>query len=165
MAVHISPAPAVRAAADAELIAFLGGVIAIRLTGEDTGGALAVTDQLLPGGLATPLHAQPGDDETFLVLEGAITLVADGRPLRLERGDVGHVPRGVAHAFRVETPRARVLALHAPAGHERFFRKAGEATESTELPPAPAGPPDMGRMLAAAAAAGVEMLGPPPQVA
>lgn len=165
MSIHISPAPCVRAGADAERVAFIGGLITIRLPGEDTGGTLAVTEQLLPGGLATPLHAQPGDDETFLVLEGAITLVADGRPRRLEAGDVGHVPRGVGHALRVETPRARVLALHAPAGHERFFRKAGEAAEGTDLPPAPAGPPDMGRLLAAAAATGVEILGPPPDVA
>ncbi len=111
------------------------------------------------------MHAQPGDDETFLVLEGAITLLADGRPRRLEAGDVGHVPRGVAHALRVEGPRARVLALHAPAGHERFFRQAGEVAEGTDLPPAPMGPPDMGRMLVAAAANGVEILGPPPDLA
>jgi hypothetical protein len=49
-----------------------------------------------------------------------------------------------------------------PGGHERFFRLAGEPAGEFDLAAVATIPPDMGRMAAAAAAADVAILGPPP---
>jgi quercetin dioxygenase-like cupin family protein len=140
---------------------FLGGRMTILLDGAETGGRTAVVRQELPPALATPLHVQPGDDETFLVLEGEIELWVEGETHRAGAGEAVSVARGTRHAFRVTSPEgALVISFGAPAGHERFFALGGEPAGAEAEPPA--APLDMERMGAAAAAAGVELLGPPP---
>ena len=159
MATRTTP---VHSRSDAEAIAFLGEVCAIRLTSEHTGGGVAVMEHLLPHGMATPLHLQACEDELFYVLEGQITVWMDDERNEATAGDVVWLPRGRAHAFRVDSERARVLGLSLPGGHEQFFRLAGEPASEFDLAAVGAVPPDMDRMAAAAAAADVEILGPPP---
>lgn len=77
-------------------------------------------------------------------------------------GDVVWLPRDQAHAFRVDSERARVLGLSVPGGHEQFFKLAGEPADEFDLDAAATVPPDVDRMAAAAAAADVAILGPPP---
>jgi quercetin dioxygenase-like cupin family protein len=142
---------------------FLGGRATVRLTAEQTGGWLCVHDHRLPAGSATPLHVHPDDDESFLILEGTLELVVGTERLTAGADDALHLPRGIPHAFRVTSPGgARVLIVGTPAGHERFFAAAGEPATGPGLPSSPAGPPDMGRMAAAAELAGFQLLGPPP---
>src|SRR5262249_41355013 len=157
MATQTTP---VHSRSDAEAIAFLGEGCAIRLTSEQTGGAVAVMEHLLPHGMATPLHLQAREDELFYVLEGRITVWMDGERTEAAAGDVVWLPRGQAHAFRVDSDRARVLGLSLPGGHERFFRLAGEPAGEIDLAAVATIPPDMDRMAAAAAAADVAILGP-----
>ena len=50
-----------------------------------------------------------------------------------------------------------------PGHHERFFRLAGDPVETFDLAEAATPePPDFGRLAAAAAESGFELLGPPP---
>ena len=159
MATQTTP---VHSRSDAEAIAFLGEVCAIRLTSEQTGGAVAVLEHLLPHGMATPLHRHAREDELFYVLEGQITVWMDDAHNGAIAGDVVWLPRGRAHAFRVDSEHARVLGLSLPGGHEQFFRLAGEPAGELDLAAVGTVPPDMDRMADAAAAADVEILGPPP---
>jgi quercetin dioxygenase-like cupin family protein len=152
----------VHSRSDAEAIAFLGEVCAIRLTSDQTDGAVAVLEHPLPHGMATPLHVQAREDELFYVLEGQITVWMDGERTEATAGDVVWLPRGRAHAFRVDSERARLLGLSVPGGHEKFFRLAGEPASEFDLAAVATVPPDIERMGAAAAAADVEILGPPP---
>jgi hypothetical protein len=69
---------------------------------------------------------------------------------------------GRAHAFRVDSERARVLGLSVPGGHEQFFRLAGDPAGHFDLGAGGTVPPNMDRMAAAAAATHVQILGPPP---
>jgi quercetin dioxygenase-like cupin family protein len=164
MSTSDTDAPAAIAVADEDSEArwFLGQLIFVRVTGAQTGGALAVTEMTMRRGPAAPLHVQPLDDETFYVLEGALTFHADGRELAAPAGTTVVVPRGTPHAFRVDSEQARVLVMNTPAGHEGFFLAMSEPAADRVLPPAPEGPPDMARMGRAAADAGFESLGPPP---
>src|SRR3954468_4036818 len=135
---HSSPA-AVRAvhvpAAEAESVAFLGGRIDVRLTGEHTRGWLCIHDSRLPAGTVTPLHVHPHDVESFVVLEGSVEYVVDGVRILAQAGDALHVPRGIPPAFRVAAPAVwRVLGIAAPPGHERFFALAGDPLDAP-LPP------------------------------
>ena len=156
--------PLVAAAADAQPLWFGSGLSAIRLDAGRTGGRLAVHEHLLPGGFQSPLHAHLEDDEVFYVVEGELTAHLDGADERASQGAVVLFPRGVPHAFRVESPTARVLAVNTPAGHERFFRSLSVPAAEPVLPPSPERP-DPARLLAAAADAGVQILGPPPWAA
>jgi hypothetical protein len=119
-------------------------------------------EHLLPYGMARPLHVQAREDELFYVLEGQITVWMDGERNDATAGDVVWLPRGRAHAFRVDSERARVLGLSVPGSHEQFFRLAGDPAGEFDLGAGGTVPPDMDRMAAAAAAANVEILGPPP---
>ena len=119
-------------------------------------------EHLAPQGMATPLHVQPNEDEAFFILEGRISLYIDGERSEAGVGEVVWLPRGVPHAFRVDSDQARIIALSLPGTHERFFRLAGEPSTAAGLDELTPQAPDFGRMAAAAAEAGFELLGPPP---
>jgi mannose-6-phosphate isomerase-like protein (cupin superfamily) len=133
----------------------------VLLDGAGSDGRAAIVRHELPAGLATPLHAQPGDDEGFVVLEGEIELWVEGELRRAAAGDAIWVPRGTRHAFRVVSREgAHVISFGSPAGHDRFFALGGHPVAGAGEPPA--GPPDTEKLGAAAAAAGFELLGSPP---
>ena len=79
--------------------------------------------------------------------------------MRAQAGDVVFLPRGPAR-LPVDSDEAVVTDVVAPAGHERFFATAGEPLEEGAC--AGRTPPDLARMMAAAAATGLRILGPPP---
>lgn len=113
--------------------------------------------------MATPLHRQPADDETFVVLEGELRFfLGDGAPVEGGPGTTVYVPAGAPHAIAVASESARLLVLTTP-NHEAFFRAAGEPAPEPTLPPD--APPDMAKVEAAAERFGVEILGPPPGAA
>ncbi len=141
----------------------LGELQHVLASGERTGEAFSAVVHEAAEGHATPWHRQPGDDETFYVLEGEIDFWVEdpGRtPQRSATGALVVIPRGTPHAFRIASASARWLTLHTPAGHERFYRACGEPTRQPGLPPA--GGPDMAIVQSAARGHGVELLGPPP---
>jgi quercetin dioxygenase-like cupin family protein len=134
-----------------ELLWFLGTLVRLELTGEQTGGRFALWEGVLPRGAAPPLHSHP-QDETFYVLEGEVTVwvVAPGladSPGWLEThaslraaGEVVLAPAGTPHTFRVESDTARMLFLSTPAGIEDFVRALAEPAQWPWLPPPPDGP-------------------------
>jgi quercetin dioxygenase-like cupin family protein len=139
---------------------FFGGLVTVKASAEQSGAGFALTEQSFPKGMATPLHRQPEDDESFYVLEGELTFyLEDGRPMPAAAGSFLHVPAGVAHAFQVDSETARILNI-TTAQHERFFRATSDPAQARTLPPE--APPDMERIMAAAREHGVEILGPPP---
>ena len=143
-----------------EALWFFGGLATVKASAEQSGGRFSITEQLFPAGMATPLHSQPEDDETFYVLEGNLTFyLQDGRPLAASAGSFVHIPAGTPHAFQVDSETARVLNITTPQ-HESFFRAAAEPAQERTLPPQ--APPDMDKLMAAANEHGVEILGPPP---
>jgi quercetin dioxygenase-like cupin family protein len=145
---------------EGEAFWFFGGLVTVKASAQQTGGRFALTEQLFPGGMATPLHSQREDDESFYVLEGQVTFyLEDGRPIPASAGAFVHVPAGVAHAFQVDSETARILNV-TNAQHERFFRATSDPAQARTLPPA--APPDMERIMTAAQEYGVEILGPPP---
>lgn len=143
-----------------EALWFFGGLATVKASAEQTGGSLSISEQVFPRGMATPLHSQPEDDETFYILEGELTFyLEDGRPLAASTGSFVHLPAGTPHAYRVDSETARLLNITTPQ-HESFFRAAGEPAQERTLPPQT--PPDMDKLTAAADEYGVEILGPPP---
>jgi quercetin dioxygenase-like cupin family protein len=148
---------------EVEALWFFGELQTVLASGEQTGGRFSVVEHVGREGLSPPWHRQPGDDETFYVLEGEIAFWV-GNPdeprHRTRAGMLVFVPRGTPHSFRIESATARWLTISTPAGHERFYRAGGEPAEARTLPPP--GEPDIAKVEAAGRAYGVELLGPPP---
>lgn len=140
---------------------FFGTLLVVKASGADTDGRYCLVEQTGRRGVITPLHRQPSDAEAFYVLDGHLRFWdGAGHSIDAPPGAFVHVPAGQPHAFAVESSFARWLDLTTP-GHEAFFYAAAEPAPRYELPPA--GPPDMDKVMAAAAAHGVEILGPPPE--
>src|SRR5436309_5136763 len=113
---------------------FLGTLATIRVPGEAVDGRFALIEFLFPQHASPPLHTHP-QDESYVVLDGRLTVQAGADRFVLEQGGVGVVPTGVAHTFRVETETARVLVLSTPAGIERFVRDGSVPATAETLPP------------------------------
>lgn len=138
---------------------FFGGKATFKVSAETSNADVSLSEQEFPTGVATPLHVQRDDPETFYVLDGEIVMYdAEGGETRLSSGSAFHVPANTPHGFRVESD-ARLLNFTTPR-HEAFFRAAGEPARADEEPPQ--GPPDMDKVMDAARTYGVEILGPPP---
>jgi quercetin dioxygenase-like cupin family protein len=164
---------------DVEKLWFLGTLARIKLTGEDTGGRFALWENVLPHGAAPPLHSHP-QDETFYVLEGALTawivdpeLAAgqtetppawvDSCGQRCGAGSVVFAPGGTPHTFRIESDTARVLVLSTPAGIEDMVRGLAETARWPWLQPPPDGPRvSADRVAAVERDTGMIRHGPPP---
>ena len=146
-------------AEDGELIWLQGGLCVIKVPGESTGEQFTLCEQVMPKGMSTPIHVQPDEDEVFYVLDGQITFYLDGDLIPGPTGALVCIPRGAAHGFRVESETARFLVLNTPAGHEGWFRAAGEPAGSLTLPTEPH---DVEKAAAASTAFGYTVVGPFP---
>src|SRR3954453_19182461 len=98
---------------------FLGTLATIHVPGEAVDGGFALIEFVFPQYASPPLHTHP-QDESYVVLEGRLAIVAGDRRFELGPGGTGVVPMGVAHTFRVDSETARVLVLSTPAGLERM---------------------------------------------
>jgi quercetin dioxygenase-like cupin family protein len=122
------------AAGQDERLWFLGTLAIVRVPGAAVDGRLAVIEFLFPRHASPPLHTHP-QDESYIVLDGQLTLHAGADRFELLPGGIGVVPTGVAHTFRVDSDTARVLVLSTPAGIEQFVRDSSVPATSPTLPP------------------------------
>jgi quercetin dioxygenase-like cupin family protein len=122
------------AAGHDERLWFLGTLAIIRVPGEAVDGRFALIEFLFPRHATPPLHTHP-QDESYIVLDGQLTVHAGANRFELEAGGIGVVPTGVVHTFRVDSDTARVLVLSTPAGIERLVRDGSVPATSPTLPP------------------------------
>ena len=133
-----------------------------KAVGAETGGAFAVSEVTALPGFGPPPHIHQREDESFYVLEGEFEITYDGRTVTMGAGSFVHLPKGRLHMHRAVGSRpARILALYAPAGVERFIEEAGTPATDGALP---SGPPEMSaleRIVAIAGKYGIEVPAPP----
>ena len=142
-----------------ESYAFFGSLTTLKATAASTNGQLCMTDNRAPRGVGSPLHIHHREDEWFYVLEGELTIWCDGKTVVAGPGDFVFGPRGVPHTFVVTSEEAHFLLATQPGDFERFIRTLAEPVET--LAAGTAGPPDMDKIVAAAEANGIEIIGPP----
>lgn len=141
---------------------FLGVLSQIRLSGEQTGGAFSLTDNLARRGNASPVHIHDHEDETFVVLDGDLRVFLGDDDYAAGPGTVALLPKGLRHAYVITSATARFLTLHNPGGFEQFAAEVGEPAQALTLPPEPAVPPDLAVLTETAARHGITIIGPPP---
>ncbi len=139
---------------------FLGTLGIVRVPGEAVDGRYSLIEFLFPHHASPPRHTHP-QDESFIVLEGRVTMVAGDARVELGPGGVGAAPAGTVHTFRVESETARVLALSTPAGIEDMMREASVPAATPTLPPPDAPRPSPEEIEAVFARHGQVSHGPP----
>jgi quercetin dioxygenase-like cupin family protein len=153
--------PYALASEEGQAVWFLGTLVIMKATGDETGGAFGLIDNLMPGGFASPYHMHRNEDESFYVVEGEMTFYVREDRVEAEAGAFVYGPRGVPHGLEVNGAEpARILLQNYPAGFEGFPVEVGEPAEELTIPPAE--PPDMERLMAIAAKYDIEILGPLP---
>ena len=98
------------------------------------------------------------------MIEGEVLFIIGDEQQRITAGPGTYVfgPREIPHGFRVQgSAPARMLVETTPAGFEHFVLALSEPAPASGFPPA--GPPDMEKVMAAAATANLEILGPLPE--
>jgi len=123
----------------------------VLLSGEDTNGAFALTEQPLEArALAGPLHSHANEDGFIYVVSGHLGAQVDQTTVELGPGGVVLVPRGVKHTFWNPTDTEAVaLELFAPAGLERWFADLAELVTAAV--------PDVDAIIASARRHGTEL--------
>lgn len=138
---------------------FLGGLSIVKISSEQSGGALSVVEDRLPAGRGTPFHVHRDDDETFYLLEGQATFFSGAGSFQAGAGSTVFLPRKIPHGFRADTA-ARILIVTTPGGFDRFVAEAAEPAGALTLPPPRQ--PDFAWLTTIAAKYGIEILGPLP---
>jgi quercetin dioxygenase-like cupin family protein len=135
-----------------------GSLATIKARAEDTGGALGLVEISFYGGFGPPLHVHSREDEAFYVIDGEI---------RFRQGDDEFVrgpgswvwgPRGVPHAFKVESETARALVVVTPGGFEQMFAEGGTPAPAGSEPPTHEYDPEAAAAIASRF--GFEVVGP-----
>lgn len=141
---------------------FLSSLVWIKADGAGTAGTQSMIEILAPAGWETPWHNHHTHDEYFYMLEGEITARVGDARLVLKAGDFAFGPRGVPHGYRVSTSGpARLLMMTGDRDFAEFVREMSVPAPDDTLPPP--SEPDLGRVIAAAARHGIEILGPMPE--
>lgn len=141
---------------------YAGYLVSFLATGEETDGTFSLTEVTgRRGASATPpLHIHTREEECFYIIEGSIRCQVADEVFDVHAGSFVVLPRDVPHTYELVSDHVRLLNLCVPAGFEAFYRELSEPALSLTLPPAPEGAPDIGRLLAAAARHGIEILPP-----
>lgn len=118
-----------------ERLTFGGITVVIRVSSEDSGGALMLMEEVPPMS-DTPLHVHSREDELFYILEGEHIITLGEQQHQLGPGEAIFAPRGIPHAQRrVEPGVGRELVAFVPGGFEQFFRDLAEADRDGTLGP------------------------------
>jgi quercetin dioxygenase-like cupin family protein len=139
---------------------FLDNLAYVHVDGEQTADEMSLVELAGRRGDMPPLHVDHRNDETLYLIAGRITFFVGDREIALSKGQAAVAPRGVPHAYRIESEQARWLVINNPAGFERFLRAASEPAPADELPPS-GRPVDPDAVVQLATEYGIEVLGPP----
>src|SRR6266699_4702151 len=108
------------AAGEGDQLWFLGTLAIVRVPGEAVEGRFSITEFLFRRHTSPALHTHP-QEESYIVLDGSITVKAGTDRFELGPGGTAAIPAGVPHTFRVDSKTARVLVLSTP-GWDRGVR-------------------------------------------
>lgn len=124
------------------------------LTGDNTNGRFDVIEGEIGYLQGPPLHKHLDQDDTFIVLDGTLTLQVGDDIFELEAGDVATAKPGTPHTYTNldKEKKVRVLNIMTPGHFDRALRDFAKLT-----------PEDMkGEKVAEVAARhNVELVGPP----
>ena len=134
---------------------YIGHLMSILISSDDSGGRFALMHGFEIRGLEPPPHIHTREDESFYLMDGKITYTVGNETFDARKGDWMFLPRGIKHSFKVNTEQAEVLIHLSPGGFEGYFREMSEPAKELRIPPRPAGPPDVKRIVETASKYGI----------
>jgi len=145
------------------------GRYTIKAAGEQTDGRLVQLVVRDSRGAATPVHIHHDADESFYVIDGAITVHVGDDRYEATSGDYVFAPMGIPHAFIVTSEQVELFVTFAGAGTDGplgagvhgFFSEVGTPVVADIEPPQPH-KPDVAEFARLMAVYGMELVGPPP---
>lgn len=127
-------------------------------TRETTDGRYGLLEATVPPGGGPPPHLHRREEEGFYVLEGRLTIHADGERAVVGPGSFVNMPVGCTHWFKNETDRpVRMLVFVAPGGFEGMFRKVGRRVAGADTPIQKPDDAEIQRLISIAPEYGVEL--------
>lgn len=113
-------------------LSVVGDTYRILISGEQTNGAYAVIDMLIPPGGGPGPHAHKDIQEIFYVVEGEIDFKMEEGSYTANQGSFVNIPLGGAvHCFQNTTGKiAHLLCTVVPAGLDSFFQEIGKPVET-----------------------------------
>lgn len=131
--------PTIRKPNEGRTIAVVGDVYRFMATSDDTNGKYAMWEAIVPPGGGPPPHVHSREEESFYILEGAITFQIGEERVVAIAGTFANMPVGTPHSFKNESNQpAKMIISIAPAGlEEMFFEFAVPLSEgsTSALPP------------------------------
>lgn len=109
---------------EVRVIRAFGAELHFHLTGEQTEKRFLLATIISPPGDGPPPHYHLNEDESFLVQEGRLSFLSDGKWTEVGPGTVVFTPRGTIHTYKNigDTP-ARMLLTASPSGFDVFFER------------------------------------------
>jgi quercetin dioxygenase-like cupin family protein len=92
-----------------------------------TAGSLTLVESRIQGG--PPRHVHAHEDESFYVLDGALSVSCGDDVFEAGPRCYVFLPRGVPHHFNTISGPATVLLIVTPGGIEAYFREIREAMD------------------------------------
>lgn len=117
-----------------------GSVLALRVTGAESGGRVTVIEGVVHEG-GPPLHVHDDEDEVVIVIDGRMAYRLGDTAGELGPGGLLWMPRDVPHAIaQAGDEPCRFVTVVTPAGIEDFFRAQRDylAALPDDTPPDPA---------------------------
>jgi quercetin dioxygenase-like cupin family protein len=119
-------------------ISVVGDTYRIVMRSEQTNGAYALIDMLIPSQGGPPPHSHPTFQEAFYIIDGQIEVITKEEKYSAIKGSYVNIPfNGPVHKFTNKTDKtAHILCLITPAGMEKMFKEIGKPVSvDTFLPP------------------------------
>lgn len=143
---------------------FLDTLVKVRISGDKNSDEISVLEHRAPHGDSPPLHIHHTEDEIFVVLEGVFRFVIGGDEYRLETGETILAPKGIPHAYRVESQQGgRWLTITTGHDFENFVKAVSRPAKGDGLPERH-GPPSeefKAKLSSMSAEYNIEIVGPP----
>tara|TARA_Y100001933_G_scaffold236159_1_gene257876 strand:- start:1416 stop:1976 length:561 start_codon:yes stop_codon:yes gene_type:complete len=125
--------PIVRRDKEGLTLEILDGRLTFKVLSEETGGAYAMIEQVVPPGVGPPLHVHHRETEIFYVVAGTFDLQCGSEMHRLDAGSLFVGPRDIPHRFENvgDTPGRLLLTVY-PGNFANFFREVAEIPTDDE---------------------------------
>ena len=114
---------------------FLDTCVQVRISGDHNSDNISVLEHHAYHGDSPPLHIHHTEDEVFVVLEGEFRFVIGLSEYRLSAGETILAPKGIPHAYRVESPQGgKWLTITTGHDFENFVKAASRPADTITLP-------------------------------
>ena len=109
------------------------------ISGQQTNGAYALVEMLIPPNGGPPPHSHVETQEAFYIIDGQIEVITKEKKYSATKGSYVNIPiNGPVHKFTNKTDKtAHLLCFLTPAGMEKMFEEVGKPVAPNAFLPPP----------------------------